>query len=305
MKSKYLISCLILFYSIKINAQIGINTTTPNIDLAIVDSNTGFNRTTANRLAVLTNNVERIIIDNDHVGINVNSPTYKFEIDTKMPDNTDGYLKISTVTTGDSTENSFLVIENTTGELGYKIINSHAGQFMRIGINNELITTSPNQQALRFNSHYTPNQMGNSPSGTLNYQNTIAGATFNIGQSLSAGAGTIDRTTDQINLPKGVYRITIKFTGHFNGANDHNHLDIKIIVNNNEYSFANCVISGNGNTNVKKSGIAVETIVLEQPESIDFTFVRDVAHNTITPMPRKTIGSNYVYESYILIEKLQ
>lgn len=284
-------------------SQIGINTTSPSIDLAIVNNASGFHRNSEHHLSLRTNNEQRININEMGVGINQPSPAYKFDVNAKNPDNTDGFIRFQNLPTS-TTDNDFLVISDE-GLVGKKTITSHAGQFIRIGVNADNISISPNEQAVRFKNHNSANKMGTAPYGGLNFHNTIAGATFLEDVILPSGSGSPARTTDQIELPEGVYRLTFKYTGKFQGANDNNHLDIKIIIDNNEYSFANCVISGNGHADTYKSGIAQETIVLKQKSKLDFTFLRDVAFHTVSTLTRKNVGQYISYQSYILIEKLQ
>ena len=83
--------------------NVGIGTNDPKIQLAIGDNDTGLQQQDDGELAVFTNNIERIRIDNNgNVGIGTDSPTHKFHVEAKgavglFESTTDqAYLRLST-----------------------------------------------------------------------------------------------------------------------------------------------------------------------------------------------------------------
>jgi hypothetical protein len=72
-----------------VSGKLAIRTTTPtNIDLAIGDQDTGLKQEGENKLAIYTNNAERVRIDNDgKVGIGTTNPAGKLDV------NGDFYIK--------------------------------------------------------------------------------------------------------------------------------------------------------------------------------------------------------------------
>ncbi|MTI29636.1 shufflon system plasmid conjugative transfer pilus tip adhesin PilV [Xanthovirga aplysinae] len=85
---------------IKGDGNVGIGTTTASIDLAIGDSDTGLQQQGDGKLAIYTNNTERIRIDNaGHVGIGTSSTVIDLAIgdsDTGLQQQGDGKLAIYT-----------------------------------------------------------------------------------------------------------------------------------------------------------------------------------------------------------------
>ncbi|MFP3570295.1 hypothetical protein, partial [Paraburkholderia sp. SIMBA_030] len=61
----------------------------------------------------------------------------------------------------------------------------------------------------------------------------------------TAGQGSVARTTDQITLQPGVYKLQVRLVGNFANASASNTLFLKAIVNNNEYSLINAAINSN------------------------------------------------------------
>jgi len=317
---KYIVIVILCIFCNILNAQIGINTLTPAISLAIVDNATGFDRTSSHNLSLKTNGVSRLHFDQTgNVGINQPIPLYKFDINA---DNK--FLRFQNLANLTASTNDFVVLSNSffsnPESVGKKTITAHTGQYMRFGINSDNIPRpcdtdcggQPAQKewAVRFYGHNSASEMGNAPTNEPNFHHSISGAFFEESQTLASGNGAPARTTDRIVLPSGVYRLTFKYSGKFETEDDQNHLDLKIIVNNNEYSFANAIINGNGSGSTIKSGNAVETIVLLQESRIDFTYVRETpinqpGANFVIGTPRSVIGSTNAYQSYILIEKLQ
>ncbi|GAB3741196.1 hypothetical protein [Spirosoma lituiforme] len=177
---------------------------------------------------------------------------------------------------------------------------SKAGQYMRIGLNNNTYTAGL-QAPLRFSNNNSAAEMVLAPNGAENFVNTIEGASFSEGVSLSAGQGTPVRTTDQIVLPAGLFRITLRLTGYFAAASDNNVASVKIAVNNNEYSFAEGVVSGT--TSISTTGTIVDYLNLQTTQTVDLLLI--VGGNNFTPVTRMSPGTGQAYRSLIMIERLK
>jgi hypothetical protein len=320
---KSIVIVVICLFSSLMMGQIGINTTTPQISLAISDTNfpnennTGFHLTSTNNLAIFTEGNNRMHFNLNGIGINQNNPEYILDINANNQP-----IRFQNLPELNPTTFEFLVVSNSffgPDIVGKRTIPSLNSQYMRFGLNDFNIPRPcefgdcggiPLQKewAVRFDNNNEASEMGNAPNGNPNFHNSIVGAYFLENATVTAGNGTPARTTDRISLPAGVYRLTLRYAGLFETDNANNHLDLKVIVNNHEYSFANSIISGNG-TSIK-TGSAVETLVLNQESILDFTFVRESPLNQnfanyILSLPRIGSGSTFTYNSTVLIEKLQ
>ena len=288
-------------------AGVGIGTTSPALTLSIKDSNTGIQHNNANKISIVSNSANAITIDQANIGINNINPTKILDVDAG-----NDYIRITNLLSVFN-PNSFLpypLKQNpANGESGFiDDANVYIGaQVMRLVVKPDVNIAGSSygivETPLRF--QFNPqSSTPNAPASTPNYINDINGSSFLYGQNLAAGNGTLARTTDQIQLPAGVYRITLKLVSSFTGHNKNNSIDIKLSVNNGEYSFANGVNYGDGNQ--LKTGYFAETVNLSTPSKLDFIYVKQSGPNSASSQSNLSpYYSDNVMRSIILIERLK
>lgn len=287
-------------YDITVGKRLGLGTTTPgNLLLAIDDSNTGLDNPITDNLSLNTNGISRIQI-NEIGKIGIHNPTPEATLDINAGGE---QLKISHLATSNASNSEFLILDNK-GLIKKRQLGIEAGKVIRIGLNSSTYSGTGEFPA-RFNDHDSDIEMGNSPAGIANFINNITGSSLSNGVSASAGNGTSARNpTDQIILPKGVYRLTIRFSAKFDTSNADNQLDLRIIMNNHEYSYISGLITGTGTEN--KSNSISETLVINSASTLDFTFIRPSGGSgNVELNSRSTSGGNHSYSNLILIEKVQ
>ena len=195
---------------------------------------------------------------------------------------------------------------------------SITSQVMRIGVDGQASQTSSScsgycgtcnqENALRFDSYVTAAGMGNAPTGSPNFLNSITGSGINTGVSVAAGGGIPARTTDQIILPAGQYRVIVRLCADFyygaTSAPYMSTLDFKCVVNNSEFAFSQGLLS-NPQGNVYTTGTFNEIIDLTSASNtLDFTTVPNGSCAYITDMASPTGGGNS-FRSIITIERLK
>lgn len=231
---------------------------------------------------------------NKRVGIGTISPQRTFHVNTNSaPVRLESLatLPVGTASTG-------LVIDNN-GDVFRNNTISAEGQILRMGLNAN--TYNINTEApLRFNSHDTSAEMGNAPNSAPNFINTIVGLNINAGVTVGAGQGAPSRTTDQILLQPGIYKVQVRLIGTFGSVSSSNSVFLKSIVNNSEYSFTNFTVNPNQITTfffddyINITGTA-------QP--LDFTISPSV--NNFTTVASASPGTGNSYRSLILIQRLR
>lgn len=302
---KKLLLVAFLATMLKIAAQVGIGTTSPNLTLSIKNSNTGIQHVATNKLSVVANNLNAITVDLANVGINNVNPTKILDVDAN-----NNFLRISNLTETPNVANTlpYPIMQNPdNGETGFlDDVNVYFGsQAMRFVVNEDqnVWGNSYNYNEIPVRFKYNPQSTTPNVNGYLNFYNDIPGSSFLYSQVLSAGNGTPARTTDQIQLPKGIYRITVKLTSKFTGHDKNNSIDIKLSVNNGEYSFANGVNYGDGNEG--KTGYFCETVNLNATSKVDFLYVKQTGPNTANSVSTLiTNPADNVMRSIIIIERL-
>ncbi|MFP3595578.1 hypothetical protein [Chryseobacterium sp. SIMBA_029] len=175
------------------------------------------------------------------------------------------------------------------------------GQILRIGLNGTTYS-SGTQAALRFNANDDATEMGNAPNAAPNFINTIVGATISEGVSPGAGTnGSFTRTTDQINLPPGVYKVQVRLVGSFALASANNNIFIKAIVNNNEYS----IINGSNNSSQTSVYYFDDYINITGATSQTLDFSVQPGNSNFTVSSSASPGTGNSYRSLILIQRLR
>ena len=218
-----------MLFSIASKAQVGIypnnNSLTPAelpiIDLAIGDNNTGIEEhtgtTTGSYLSLISDNKKLTTINPEgKVGVNNPEPTKNLSIDAK---NTP--IEIKNLASPASA-NSFIVVDNNNGDVGYRVNPASIAQFLRVGLS-EKNTYPTGEQTLEIAPQ---GSIDNAPNGAKNEFNLITGSTVNY-------------STHTIKLPKGVYSISVKLVGYYedsNNTNNNNNLDLIMYVDNQKYT---------------------------------------------------------------------
>ncbi|MCU7613225.1 hypothetical protein N0B16_02150 [Chryseobacterium sp. GMJ5] len=286
----------------KIFAQVGINTTDPKLLLSIGDSNTGFSNPANDKISTLTANADRLTVDGKYVGIHNVNPTKILDINAGNK-----FLRIENLANVASVNNQLaypLKHNPADGTLGYlNNSNVYTGiQTLRIVVN-ETQNIAGNSTTIQ-ETPLTLKSVNSTINGFSNFFNDISGSAILYAQNLPAGNGTSARTTDQIQLPAGVYRIMVKLTGRFSAHHKNNSLDIKLAVDNNEYSFANGVNYGDGTA--YKTGYFMETVNLLQTSKLDFTYVKQTgANNAGSNSSLFPDSGDHAVRSIITIERLK
>ena len=209
-----------------------------------------------------------------------------------------------------SASNNYLVIDNS-GNVGKTTVENVAGQVIRLGFNASNYfenTSNPAlaEAALRFDANASAALMGSAPNGAPNFINTITGSSIATGQAVAANAanGTPARTTDQITLPAGVYRVTVRLNGAYfvnAAAGTVRSGFVKFIVNNNEYSLVETL-------NAYDNGITIHSEVSDYlnltgaASTVDFS-VRFLRNFSL--IDRLSPGTGNSYRSLLLIERVR
>ena len=248
----------------------------------------------------------------NNVGIGTNSPARVLDVVTGG-----NPIRVESLPFFPATSSGYGLIMDTNGDIWQSSSVSVAAQVMRIGINGQASQTGSScssfcgtctqENPLRFSSYTTSSGMGNDPTGAPNFLNSIIGATFSVSVSASAGNGASARTTDQINLPAGEYRVTVRLCADFYYTETYspyvNTLDIKCIVNNNEFAYAYGIIS-NTQGNVYTTGMFDEIINLTSTSTLDFTTLPTGSCAYIQDKASPGGGGNS-FRSIITVERLK
>jgi hypothetical protein len=227
------------------------------------------------------------------VGIGVPLPQKRLHVDAN-----NDFLRIDNLSQVSNT-NNYLVIDGS-GNVGKTTVENVAGQVIRLGFNGNTYNAG-SEGALRFSLHNSAADMSNAPNGAANFINTISNAVVGENTNLGAGSGTSARQTDQLTLPAGVYRVTLRLCGNFGAGDGGNSAFVKFIVNNNEYSFVYTLT--NPNSNVTHVEVSDYINLTGASSTLDFTFSPFV--NNFTVAARGAAGSGQSYRSLLLVERLR
>lgn len=215
--------------------------------------------------------------------VNANSSAVRFESLATLPTNT--------ASTG-------LVIDGN-GDIYKNNTVSVEGQILRIGLNAATYAVGT-EVALRSNQNNTSALMANAPNGAPNFINTIVGATITSGVAVAAGQGSPARTTDQITLQPGTYKVQVRLVGSFANASSLNAVFLKSIVNNSEYSLVNFTNNSNQTTTYYFDDFINIT---GSAQTVDFSL--SPGNNAFTTASQQTPGTGNSYRSLILIQRLR
>lgn len=229
-----------------------------------------------------------------NVGIGTNSPQRRLHVNA----NSNAVRFESLATLPANTTSTGLVID-ANGDIYRNNTVSVEGQILRLGLNGVTYTTA-GEVGVRFNLNDTAAEMGNAPNGAPNFINAIVGSSINAAVSAAVGQGTPARTTDQIVLQPGTYKVQVRLVGNFGAISSANALFFKSIVNNNEYSLVNFTNSSNQTTTYYFDDFINIT---GSPQTVDFTI--SPSTNSFTISSNASPGTGNSYRSLILIQRLR
>jgi len=234
---------------------------------------------------------------NNRIGIGTAAPARPLHVDAAS--NPLRFQNLAALPTG--TAASTVVID-TNGDIYRNTTASIEGQIIRIGLN-ALIYTAGAEVGLRFNDNDSAAEMGNAPNGAPNFINSIVGASIVDGVSAPAGNGSPARTTDQITLPTGVYKIQLRLVGNFpTAANANNSVVIKCIVGNNEYSLINVAIP---NTSTSTTHYFEDYVnISAATQTLDFNLAPST-NNYATADKAQPAGGGNSYRSLLTIQRIK
>lgn len=280
-----------ILFSIFSNAQVGINTTNPqgvfNIDAA-KDNPTSGTPTSIQALNDITVNTA------GNFGIGTNSPQRKLHVNASSSS-----VRFENLATLPSNVESAGLVMDSNGDIYKNNTVSVEGQIIRIGLNGATYGTT-SESALRFSANDTAAEMGNAPNNASNFINTIVGSNITDGVNTSAGQGSPARTTDQITLQPGVYKIQVRLVGSFGGTSNNNNIFLKSIVNNNEYSLVNLT---NPTTQTQTYYFDDYVNITGGAQTVDFSILPTT--NSFTISSNLSPGTGNSYRSLFLIQRLR
>jgi len=246
-------------------------------------------------------NKDLTINNNGFIGINNSEPSKRLDIDAG-----NDFIRVRNLKTSDNSTNLNALVIDNNGNIYKNSVKNYKDQVMRIPILESNTSTETGQIAIRLARDSLTSV---SPSGNLNYINTIEDAVVKYDQNItSAGAGTVVRTTDRVKLGKGVYKITVRLTGFFASTLSQRAVFIKIAINNSEMSMQNF------NTNTTVNGLTTFTYTdfLNIPNEASYldmlidTFGVNASQNfIISPYKDSANDNTKSIQSVLLIQRLR
>ncbi len=285
--------------NIAIGSNTGFTTTGTSDQLNIGNAifGTGINGTTATPAGNI--GIRTVPFTNRVLHVNANSNPLRFQNLPAPPDA--------------STALNSLVIDGN-GDI-YASQASSAGQIIRIELEETTgdAGTNPDYGGTSANGNERPVRIVNvenqtpsrAPNNSSNYINTIRGAHFRWNYGAGADNGAPARTTDQVILPPGVYKVTLRIVGSFNNSAQDNTLFIKAIVDGKEYSLSNNAANSRETVTFLYEDFI---IITDREQSLDFTVdTKDGTQNTFQIVPGASPGNStgVSIRSLLLIERLR
>ncbi|MCT2406237.1 hypothetical protein NZD88_01540 [Chryseobacterium antibioticum] len=233
---------------------------------------------------------------NNRVGIGTNAPLRQFHVANTTVGSPD--IRFENLPALPANVPSTGVVIDANGDVYKNNTTSVEGQILRIGLNARTYTSS-GDQPIRFDANNSAAEMGNAPNAAPNFINTIVGATIAEGVNAIAGAGTPARTTDQISLQPGVYKIQLRLVASMSSSSV---FSLKAVVNNNEYTLVQ------GANNSSNSSVYylddLINITGTTPQTVDFLVGPPTFGNLVIASSAGAGGGNS-YRSIIMIQRLR
>lgn len=254
-------------------AQVGINTSNPQVTLSIGDDNSGLERNQEDVLSLVTANANRLkISQNGNVGINNETPAKILDINAN-----NDFIRLNNLKTLTSSDPYYLVYNKTNGDVYKMPIQPKAGQILRVPLvaNNY---TANSASSIQFNTGGTNIPAPSGLTAFPNYINTISDDFVSYPVTIA--------TNEINNVPPGTYKIILKLCGGFLNGNDNQRVDIGMTTSTGggfvDYSFSEGIISNWSNTDATdKTGYFTDVIKFTAPNnSIKFKIdVKDSPFN--------------------------
>ncbi|WP_379969587.1 hypothetical protein [Epilithonimonas sp. UC225_85] len=241
------------------HAQIGINTSNPQVTLSIGDDNSGLERNQEDELSIVTANTNRLkILQNGNIGINKEAPAKILDINAN-----NDFIKLNNLKTLTSSDPYYLVYDKANGDIYKTTIQPKAGQILRVPIvaNNYVANSA---SSIQFN---TGGSSIPAPSGLAafpNYVNTISDDFISYPITIA--------TNEINNIPPGTYKIILKLCGGFLTGNDTQRVDVGMTTSTGgafvDYSYSEGIISNWSNTDATdKTGYYTDVIKFTAPSN--------------------------------------
>ncbi|MGV0979984.1 beta strand repeat-containing protein [Empedobacter falsenii] len=244
--------------------------------------------------AARTAGTEVVVSDAGFVGINNTSPTKRLDINAANGSNTTDYIKISNLATLPANTAINSLVMDSSGNIYKNSVQNVEGQIMRYPLTGGTIST---EAPVRITT-----TASTAPNSANNVINTVIGGSVSTNVSAAAGNGSPARTTEQINLPAGIYKIEVRFIGIFAAASSANTVFLKAIVGNSEYSLQ--PFASNSNTTGTTGYIFSDYINLPTASTLDFTAAATTNNFTIVTSQAPS-GGGTSFRSLVLIQRLR
>lgn len=232
---------------------------------------------------------------NNKVGIGTATPSQPLDVNANS-----NPLQISDLAVLPSNTTSNSIVIDSSGKVYKNSTQNVEGQIMRYPLTGGAVSNNT-ESPIRLTATQSL-----APNNAENLINTIIGGsiTSNVAApSGGTGSGTTARTTEQITLPAGIYKIEVRLIGYFATANSLNHMWVKAIVNNKEYSVQPFSSNTSGDQYLGTGFVFSDYINLPSQSTLDFTILAD--RNNFTIVSSQSPGTGTSYRSLVLVQRLK
>lgn len=226
---------------------------------------------------------------NHRVGIGTTSPTLRLDVNANNA--AIGFRSLATLPTGTSSRG--LVVDGS-GNVFQNNSVSVEGQIMRIPINGMTITATESPIILNDAANDAPN-------GSSNVINTVVNGQLGASTSITANNGAPTRTTRQIMLDAGVYKVEVRLVGVFAAESRDNTFFVKAIVNNREYSLSDF----STNSRINAGYLFSDYVIMNSRQPLDFTVQRGGSSNNFSVASSASPGVGNSLRSMVLVQRLR
>ncbi|WP_407403462.1 hypothetical protein [Chryseobacterium sp.] len=232
---------------------------------------------------------------NNRVGIGTATPSQPLDVNANS-----NPLQITNLAFLPSNTTSNSIVIDSSGKVYKNTTQNVEGQIMRYPLTGGAVLNNV-ESPIRLTATQSL-----APNNAENLINTIIGGSITSNVSAPSGgtgSGTTARTTEQITLPAGIYKIEVRLIGFFATANSLNHMWVKAIVNNKEYSIQPFSSNTSGNQYLGTGFVFSDYINLPSQSTLDFTILVD--RNDFTIVSSQSPGSGTSYRSLVLVQRLK